>query len=92
MTLYARYKRPAMPAPIFTISEIDTILSEDDAVTERNSKDIENFLKQWVRMGPSAPPAAFHLCTARALRPALHASLDYSNQRSIANCQGAPEW
>ena len=30
-------------------NEIDTILSKDDKVTERNSKDIENFLKQWVR-------------------------------------------
>ena len=50
MTLYARFKRPAMPAPIFTISEIDTILSEDDWVTERNSKDIEKCLKQWSRL------------------------------------------
>ena len=31
-------------------NEIHTILSEDDQVTERNSKDIENFLKQWSRL------------------------------------------
>ena len=48
------------------------------------------FCESMDELDPSAPPAAFHLCTARALRPALHASLDYSNQRSIANCQGAP--